>query len=342
MDDCEIFPSVSITLQFLFMMIINNLNSMKKNSKSFYIGIDSGGTKCELIIATKFNNEVKVVFDKTYKGVHYSVAGAEVYCETVLEFVDDILKVCSLRLKDCLGICFGIAGAREDKDRIRLKNIFSKNLRVKNIRVTTDAMTALFGAFKGKDGIILISGTGSVLYGYSDREIIRIGGWGRIMGDEGSGYWIGKRALNLVTKEFDDSKPKNEKSLLSKKLYEKFGITEKNINEKVFNGNFEIQDIAPVVLECAGKKCPVSKQIVNESAEALTDHIKKYLKLSKRKGNIDISFIGSVIENKNILSDKLKKEIQSLKNVTVKEKEHSPAFGAVLLCMENSTLLSKL
>jgi N-acetylglucosamine kinase-like BadF-type ATPase len=324
------------------MMIINNLDSMKKNSNGYYIGIDSGGTKCELIIATKINNEIKIVFDKTYKGVHYSVAGAEVYCETVLEFIDDILRVCNLRMKDCLGICFGIAGAREDKDRIRLKNIFSKNLRVKNIRITTDAMTALFGAFKGKEGIILISGTGSVLYGYSEREIIRVGGWGRIMGDEGSGYWIGKRALNLVTKEFDDSKPKSEKSLLSKKLYEKFGVTEKNINEKVFNGSFEIQDIAPVVIECAGKKCPLSRQIVNESVEALTDHIKKYLKLSKRKDNINISFIGSVIENKNLLSEKLKKEIQNLKNVTVTEKEHSPSFGAVLLSMENSALLAKL
>ncbi|HMS64287.1 MAG TPA: BadF/BadG/BcrA/BcrD ATPase family protein [Ignavibacteria bacterium] len=315
---------------------------MKKNSNGYYIGIDSGGTKCELIVAAKNNNEIRIIFDKTYKGVHYSVAGAEVYCETVADFIDDILSVCNLRIKDCLGICFGIAGARENKDRVRLKNIFSKNLRQKNIYVTTDAMTALFGAFEGKDGIILISGTGSVLYGYSEKKIIRVGGWGRLIGDEGSGYWIGKRALNLVTKEFDDAKPKTSMSLLSKKLYDVFGITNKNINEKVFNESIEIQNIAPLVIECAGKKCSLSRQIIGESAEALMYHIKKYLTLSKRKGKIQITFIGSIIENRNPLSDKLKKEILNLKNVTVTEKKHSPAFGAVLLAMEKSDILSKL
>jgi len=312
---------------------------MKNGSGGYYIGIDSGGTKCELLIASK---DKKVIFNKSYKGVHYSVSGAEVYSEIVTDFIDDSLSNSCLKLKDCIGICFGIAGAREKKDRKKLKDAFVRKLSVRNIIITTDAMTALYGAFEGNDGIILISGTGSVLYGYSGGAISRVGGWGRIIGDEGSGYWIGKRALNLVTKEFDESNSKSKNSLLSQKLEKGFGINKVNINEKIFNEDFEIQIIAPIVIECAKKNCAIGKKIIAEAVESLLDHIKAYLRISNRKKHIEIAFIGSIIENKNILSDKLRSEIKKLKIVEVVPKKHSSVFGAVLLASENPEITGKL
>ncbi|MBK8553066.1 MAG: hypothetical protein IPL53_19190 [Ignavibacteria bacterium] len=221
-----------------------------------------------------------------------------------------------------------------------MKKAFQKKLDFKRVLITTDAMTALYGAFEGEEGIILISGTGSVLYGYSNGKLIRVGGWGRIIGDEGSGYWIGRRALNLVMKEYDTET--KEKSLLSKKLLKVFGIDKKNVNEKIFHKNFEIQKIAPAVIESAEKKCNLSIQIVNEAVEGLTEHIKIFQKVSGRKKKIKIAFIGSIIENTNILSDKLIKEIDKLKFAEVVKKMHSPAYGAILLAIENSEILKKL
>jgi len=320
-------------------MIIFNFITMNKSSGSYYIGIDSGGTKCELVISSP---DKKIIFQKKYKGIHYSVAGAEVYSETVSGFITDAAAKCRLDLKHCQGICFGIAGAREKKDRNSLRKLFSQKLEVKNIIITSDAMTALFGAFGGDEGIILISGTGSVLYGYTDNKIIRVGGWGRIFADEGSGYWIGKRALNLVTKEYDEMNDRKKPGILSGSLSKNFGITKKNLNEKIFRSNFLIQNIAPLVIECAGKNCPLSKKIVDETVEVLIEHIRSFLRISGRKKKIKIAFIGSIIENRNLISDKLKKEIEKLKKVEVVTKEHPPAFGAVLLAMENSDLPSKL
>lgn len=310
---------------------------MKKITKGFYIGIDSGGTKCELLIVSDGN---KILFNKSYKGIHYSVTGADLYSCGVSELIRDSLKASKLNLIDCIGICIGTAGAREEKDRNKLKKLFEKCIGIKNILITTDAMTALYGAFEGDEGIILISGTGSVLYGYSKNKITRIGGWGRIIGDEGSGYWIGKRALNLIAKEYDEQK--KEQSKLALKLNKTFGINKQNINEKVFHGNFEIQKITPAVIECAKNKCKMSKTIVNEAVDGLTDHIKTFLKVSGTKKPIKIAFVGSVIENKNILSEKLKKEIRKLKIVNVVRKKHSSAFGAVLLASENSSITKKL
>lgn len=299
---------------------------MKKISEGYYIGIDSGGTKCELLIT---DADKKIIFSKTYKGVHYSIAGAEIYSKTVSGFIKNSLVAAKLNIKNCIAIGIGVAGAREIKDRNKLKKSFGKELNLKNIRVLTDAMTALYGAFEGSEGIILISGTGSVLYGFSNKKITRVGGWGRIIGDEGSGYWIGKRTLNLVLKEFDERK--KNKSLISKQLYENFGIKKENVNEKIFHGKFEIQEIAPVVIDSANKKCRLSLQVINEAVEELLNHIRTFLNVTGRTKKIKIVFIGSIIENKNILSDKLTKEIKKLKIVEVIPKKHSPAFGAILI-----------
>lgn len=312
-------------------MNINNLSAMKNIPYGFYIGIDSGGTKCELLIA---DTENQILYSKLLKGVHYSIAGNKIYSKIISEYILSSTKAAKLNFKNCLAIGIGAAGAREEKDRSELKLSFEKKLKHKNILVTTDAMTALYGAFEGRDGIILISGTGSVLYGYTSGKIIRVGGWGRIIGDEGSGYWIGKRALNLVMKEYDSRI--NKKSLLSEKLFEIYGINNRTVNEKIFHHNFEIQRLAPLVIESAGNKCRISLQIVNEAVLLLTDHITTFLKVAGRKRKIEIAFVGSIIEHKNILSDRLRKKIKKLNLIEVVDKKHSSSFGAILLAKEKN------
>ncbi len=317
-------------------MNINNLVTMKNFSGSFYIGIDSGGTKCEILVT---DIKRKIIFNKTYKGIHYSIAGADIYTGYVSELIESSLHKAGLDLDNCIAIGMGVAGAREDKDRIILRKFVEIKLNYKNILITTDAMTALYGAFEGNEGIILISGTGSVLYGFTGGKITRVGGWGRIIGDEGSGYWIGRRALNLVTKEYDERKTESN---LAKIFKEKFGITKRNINAKVFHENFDIQNIAPSVISLAKKNCILSRQIVNEAIDGLLWHIKTFLKVSRRKENIKIAFIGSIIENKNMVSDTLKKEIEELEIIEVTPKKYSPAMGAVLLAMENAGMPLKI
>lgn len=309
---------------------------MNTNAGQFFIGIDSGGSKCRIVIAA---TDMKVILKKTYTGIHYSVTGAEKYSSLVSLYIRDSLKIKNLKLKDCKGICLGIAGAREKSDRRKLKKSFCAILNFKNVLITTDAMTALYGAFEGEDGIIIISGTGSVLYGLSENKIKRVGGWGRIIGDEGSGYWIGKRALNLITKEFDGS---FSQSLLSEHISNEFGITVGNVNERIFHGKFNIQDIAPAVIECAEKNCPLSLKIISEAAGDLVSHVKTFLRTTNRKNPVNIVFTGSVIENKNLLSVMLKRKLEKIKIVSVTEKKHSPEFGALLLAKYKPDILSKL
>ena len=303
---------------------------MKKDIQNFYIGIDSGGTKCDLVIINSNNN---VLFNESTKAFHYSIHGTEIISENISKYLTSLSRAKKFNLKKCSGICVGLAGAREDKDKKTLERAFKQKLYFNKIDIETDTMTGLYGAFEDKDGIILISGTGSVLFGKSNSKIYRVGGWGRIIGDYGSGFTIGKEALKEVVKEYDLSDIKRKRIMLVKRIEDEFYINKENIIRKIFHENFEIQKIAPIVIKCAEKGDKVSLEIINEAVDGLLYHIKTFLKLSRRKKSIDLVFIGGIIENENVLSRKLKKELNKnfKEKVNIIKKKHSSAFGAALI-----------
>lgn len=297
-------------------------------NKKFFIGIDSGGTKFDIVITDTQKN---ILFSSKYPSCHYSVHGAEETAKVLSGYVLKSISKKRLKIENCAGICFGIAGAREEFDRKKLQKLFKSKLKVNNIVVVTDAMNAITGAFDGGDGIILIAGTGSVLYGKYKGKLQRVGGWGRILGDQGSGFIIGKSALRELVKEYD-RRPilNNKESVFSKLVSKRFGITSNSIVDKVFAKNFELQRVCETVMEAAEQNDKVCLKIIRESVEELLENIRLYLKLSKVKEKIKLAFIGSVIENDNVLSNQLRKGIKrELKNVSVVPKKNEPTMGAI-------------
>jgi N-acetylglucosamine kinase-like BadF-type ATPase len=297
---------------------------MDKNR--FFIGIDSGGTKSELLIKGTNDN---TILKKKFSSVHYSVHGS---CKTALHLKNiilDSIKAKKLDIKNCAGICIGLAGARESSDKTKLRKKLSELLKIKNIILESDALIALHGAFKGNDGIILICGTGSILYGVLKGKFIRIGGWGRIIGDHGSGYEIGKMAIKHLTDEYDYNK---KFSRLSKAIEKSFSINRKNILKLIYHKNFDVQSVVPLVLELASKKDKDALHIIDKAVEDLLKHLDVFISHSKNN-KTNLAFTGSIIESNNILTrrlnDKIKKKYGS--NINIVKKIHTPAEGAILL-----------
>jgi len=85
-------------------------------------------------------------------------------------------------------------------------------------RVFNDVDAAHLGAFAGRPGILILSGTGSMAWGRNSAGVSsRVGGWGDVIGDEGSSYWIGKAALGLVSQSFDG---RAAPTMLAKAMFE--------------------------------------------------------------------------------------------------------------------------
>jgi N-acetylglucosamine kinase-like BadF-type ATPase len=92
--------------------------------------------------------------------------------------------------------CFGMSGGPEDKAAL-LREVVDAD----EWLITHDGLIALSGALAGEDGIVAIAGTGSFVFGRRGPQTIRVGGWGYLYGDEGSGFWIAKQALRAALRQ---------------------------------------------------------------------------------------------------------------------------------------------
>ena len=139
-------------------------------------------------------------------------------------------------------------------------------------RVANDAVAAWRGAFgAGRRGVVAISGTGSVAYArHGDREA-RAGGWGVELGDEGSGYDIGRRALIALLRHHDGIGPA---SALREPILARLGLT--RVDAIIDHVHFEMQpsDVAaltPIVLAQARNRDSLSASIIDAAAGALVE-----------------------------------------------------------------------
>ena len=119
-------------------------------------------------------------------------------------------------------ICLGIAGVDRPDDSVIVAGIMRRIGAHARTLVVNDALVALEAGAPGAPGVVIISGTGSIAYGRNaNNEGARAGGWGHVLGDEGSGYWIGRAALRAVLREADRRGPR---TALTPLLLQHFGV----------------------------------------------------------------------------------------------------------------------
>ena len=310
----------------------------------YLIGIDGGGTKSKCIAADIKGNPV---YESIGGPSNFLVYGLDKVSEIIFNLLTDCIKNLNCGFEDLAFIILGTAGAGRKEDTERLEEHFLnyakyKKAEIKNFIIVSDARIALEGAFPGRPGSILISGTGSIMFGKDSKGYIhRVGGFGRFIGDEGSGYSIGRKGLAELSKFYDG---RGKITMLSKLVSNHFGI---NNSEKLINAvygspsrlsrdknNFDIASVAQQVIYAAKKDDEVCKNIVDEETDELISHIRA-MKEKLNQEIMEVSFIGSVITNDNFLSQMLNKKIKErFEDVIVKEAEHQPVMGAVFMAKE--------
>ncbi len=192
----------------------------------FYVGIDSGGTNCRISL---YYDKEGIIHSDVFNSIHYSTVGAKNFSKHIADIINIFFNSNGLLLNECSGICAGIAGARIKENKNEIKEYLSRDLSFSNIIVESDTAIAFEDTFGQKDGLILICGTGSVLFGRLKGEFVRLGGWGKLLGDEGSSYFIGLNFLKQLVKYFDKS---DEKIVTEVLLNESYKINRDNIIDK--------------------------------------------------------------------------------------------------------------
>jgi N-acetylglucosamine kinase-like BadF-type ATPase len=294
----------------------------------YFIGLDGGGTKTDCIITDEHYNQLY-----SLKGGPLNLLSSPLSesSRAIIQLINSCLSKLNITLAhlDCIGIGVAGAGRIEDAEKLELnlKDLLPHSIKLK---VITDAEAALEGAFNGKPGCILISGTGSIILGKDQNGVIyRCGGFGKILGDEGSGYMLGKKGLIAAVKEFDC---RGEKSVITALLKDKYQIESgQDVINAVYKNNLDISGVAPIILASAGNNDKVALRIIDEETDELLLLISCMVKKLKQE-NIEISFVGKLINTINIFSNTLKNKLtDSYKLIKIKKPEYSPAMGAVFI-----------
>lgn len=214
---------------------------------NYIIGVDGGGTKTEAVaysLADKKLGEGRSGFGNILLDFKQALNNIISSIEQCKSSVDNQGEQC-----ECLSIYLGLAGIETGNNIKKLENLLREKFNC-NVKISNDAYIAHAALLKGEDGILTISGTGSISYGLYKGTIAVTGGWGHILGDEGSGYFIALEAFKRMALEEDSGWIKSK---LTQTIMNKLNLDNAdNMKEFIYSANkSEISEYALLVVKLA-------------------------------------------------------------------------------------------
>ncbi len=299
------------------------------------LGVDGGGTKTQGLLA---DGAGTVLARGRGNGSNQNVIGIDNAALNLAELIVSLAKTAARPVSDIGSAVLGLAGAGSARDRQVLTEAVHARLRAMDlpavpITIQTDGRVALEGAFNGGPGVVAVAGTGSVVMGKSPGgETLSIGGWGRVIGDEGSGYFIGLEAIKAVSREIDG---RGEAGRLRVALSSRFGLeTRERFIAAVYREKFDIPSIAPAVLEAAEAGDAVALGILSRASGALALQVVAAIDRLGMRGGAGVVMIGGLIDHESIYSLMLAAEIRkSVPAANFHAPMNGPAHGALLLAI---------
>jgi len=235
------------------------------------IGIDGGGSKTHAMVA---DEQGRTIAETVGPGSAVRPGRAEHSATVIAEVVRDALASCEMTHVTPRVLSIGVAGAGRETERNELwQALVSRDLAAELV-IHSDFSIALDDAFADGPGVLLISGTGSVAFGRGPTGATsRCGGWGPVCGDEGSGAWIGRRALSVVTAAADGREPE---TALTGAILTAAQINETSdlIGWAANAAPAQLASLAPVVLSVADAGDLRANAIVSLAVEELVLHVR--------------------------------------------------------------------
>ena len=261
-------------------------------TKTYYIGIDGGGTKTKFDL---FDSDKNSIASITMPTIH----PAQASFKEVVSVLTDAKEKLLANINDSdyvLKVGAGLGGYGINADyRKKLEDEFSTVF--DEFKLYSDAYAAMLGALAGEDGILMIAGTGSIALAKVGDETFRCGGFGYRYGDEGSAYSIGKALISRALKEADGRLDKSIISDLVADYFDGIGI---NI---IATSDFSRDKIAG--LAAAASKYVENSESVRDiflaAAKEISLHIKAIGKNFESGKRVRLSYIGGVFRSEYIL-----------------------------------------
>ena len=287
----------------------------------YFIAIDGGGTKTEFVL---FSANGTITATKILGTTNPNSCGIENTYSILKEGIDQLLELGKAPKR----IFAGIAGSMLGNHRENILSFLKKQYPAYKFNVDSD-IRSIIGLVRNNDKCIsAIIGTGSVVYGWNGSSFKRVGGWGYLFDDAGSGYDIGKEVLLAAYAYADGLTSPSE---LVKLAEIKLGgpVTEKT-SILYSSGRSFIASFCPIAFEAMAMGDKLAEEIITKSAARFAGLINHMYRLGEYGNRVIIS--GGLAMHSMTMSKIIAKHLDP--GIEVEFPTLPPIFGAMRMCVE--------
>ncbi len=304
------------------------------------VGVDGGGTRTRVVLLV----DGEAVSSAVGPATNPLVLGVEVAIARLLAVVDEALGA-SMRDAasgaasgaareaplDAVGV--GIAGVGASASaRAAIEGALQRRFATARVVVTTDVVAALAGAFEGGPGILVVGGTGSVALGYSGARCVRVGGWGRRLGDAGSGFDLFRRVACTLLAADDGLELQTAATVsLRDALVARLGLASIRDLIEVFARDPRPDEVLAAV-EAIVARADAGDEVATHALHVQAQSLSELAIATQRQlgGQLAVAPTGGLILGSRIVADKFEALLQA-EHIDVMPAISKPEVGAALL-----------
>ncbi len=297
----------------------------------YYIGIDGGGTKTIFAIA----GEDGTILGTVKAGsAFYKQIGEEGLLELLRTGISEVCKFAEGEDTKIASVCFGMPGWGESpvNDQMMKEKILG-TFSEWNFHIVNDSEVGWAGSLEAQPGINIVCGTGSIGFGKNEDGVTaRCGGWSEWFSDEGSGYWLGMKCVQLFTRQLDG---RDERGPLYEIVRKELKLSADEEIIDLFEQNYlhkrdKVASLQKLLLEAAkaGDCCAIGAY--EQAAKELFDIVRSIKRKIFAGKDCMVSYSGGIFKTGDVIRKPFEKLLMS-EGMTLTESKAEPYAGAVLL-----------
>lgn len=298
----------------------------------YVLGVDGGGSQTRCVVADLSG---RILARGAAGPSNPLTVGVEAAGEAIAEAVEVSAGRCGIRRFGAA--CFSVAGVDRPYGHEALRRKAAALGLAERLIVVPDAAAALAGATGCTVGVVVVAGTGSIAYGVNaEGDSARAGGWGWLVGDEGSGYDIGRRAMTAALRAHDG---RGEPTLLAEMLKEELGLGDLSelIDLLYVTGmkSHEVAALAPAVALAAKRGDGVAVRILKGAGAELGRAAVAVIKGLRLVGRFTVAQTGGVFQLGEPICAAFEETVRrAAPECVIAPSRFEPSVGAVLLALQ--------